>query len=131
MRQILSYVFLAVSLSGAHADEASYRAGYQTGYSDGYRDAAGTVMNRARPFGTSGTVIWKPFVPDTAQPGSILLPGQNFSATIDPAQRDSAFTFNPDSSVAIIPRPAMDEIKQKMGSEFVQENMILNNPAAE
>lgn len=132
MRRAIAGAFLTASVSCAFADEAeqAYQAGYQRGYEAGYAaGSAGTVMNRRFPAGPPGSVIWKQIEIDPSGPGTVMLPGQNFTATIDPARPDASFSFKPDSSVAIIPRSAVDEIKQKMGADFVQKNMILNNNA--
>lgn len=133
MRLLIAGGFLSASLGCAFADDAqeAYQAGYQRGYEAGYAAGvdAGTVMNRGQPTGAPGSVIWKPIEIARSGPGTVMLPGQNFTATIDPAQPDASFSFKPDSSVAIIPRSAVEEIKQKMGADFVQKNMILNNNA--
>lgn len=131
MRLAIACGLLAASLGCAFADDAqqAYQAGFQRGYEAGYAAGvdAGTVMNRGLPMRTPGSVIWKPIEIDRLGPGTVMLPGQNFTATIDPARPDASFSFKPDSSVAIIPRSAVDEIKQKMGADFVEKNMILNN----
>lgn len=127
MRTITSLTFLvgSVCVSFAGEVEDAYAAGYQAGYAAGY--GAGTTFSRGTTTSPSSRALQPSLELGRAASGTVMIPGSKFDVVIDPIEQKLPFEFTPDSSVAIIPKAAVDQIQQKMGADFIQKNMMLNN----
>ncbi|WP_112097455.1 hypothetical protein [Mesorhizobium hawassense] len=104
---LVAFTVIVTNIIQVHAD--SLEEAYKRGYEDGYK-AAGTTFLPG-----SSTVLG----------GS----GPSFKAVIAPAPGTN-FQIGQDSTVAIIPKDALSQFKDKLGKDFIYDNKILMNDSA-
>ncbi|MER9456242.1 hypothetical protein [Mesorhizobium sp. M0478] len=93
------------NLAPTHADplEEAYKRGYEDGFKSG------------------STLAWSG--------STTVLGGPDFSAIIAPVPGTN-FQVGQDSAVAIVPKDALAQFKDKLGKDFIYDNKILMNDAA-
>ncbi|WP_198021697.1 hypothetical protein [Mesorhizobium sp. WSM3224] len=109
------FIVSSVIVSASHVQADPLEDAYRRGFEDGYA-ARGQLV----PGPVPGTTMKR-----------IDLDGLAFKTTIMP-KSGTNFDIGSDSTVAIVPKNALGEFKQKLGTDFLaNKNIIIDTPSAQ
>jgi len=114
---LIASVIIVVNPVSAYADKLddAYNRGFEDGHQKGFDEGVKAGRDQQTAEWLSG--------------GKTLLNGPDFKAIIAP-KAGTNLQVGEDSTVAIIPKDAVTQFKDKLGKDFIYDNKILMNDAA-